>query len=559
MASSQPKTFSPTIRSRKAKGAAVSLEDNPTFAAQQTLRSKMTALAQVESPDVPGSQKIKPTNDGKEGLPASETYPTDALSSEDSSVARTATVTHSTATGMTRASMVTTQGVAPMSYLTEPTPVPQGNSHHSGGGSHLDNTAGSRAFLFDQSHPLRSMGQNTTDSTSGRERSSESRSPENNQHATNTDLNGSAGPPLGLSNSTLNSVYHSPSAPAAKDLPGDHSSKGPGTGPRDSALCQSNREAISRLGRLNLDSTELVNRDPLTNPPATASLFSRMGHRESTSLAEASSSESFAMPPSAPPYVLNHPSLNYSYGSQPLKSTGLLDKFERMPEYQESRGSEGSTSLLFNTSIFPSESLLASTDPRGDRHTQGMGSFGMDPLTLRRTSKGEGNSNLNAAFTSSEHNGYQMGRLTSGNVDSSGGDSFGLLTENVRKLSMSHDHLSVSDTSIGSGDRAINPTHDTMATRRHQAREASGRGMGPLVGRAQDELVSGDPHTRIETHLVLRALVTSKEAGVIIGKNGSNVARLRQLYGVKAGVSKAVSSVPDRILTVSGPYDQVAQ
>ncbi|RKP35406.1 hypothetical protein BJ085DRAFT_3917, partial [Dimargaris cristalligena] len=62
-----------------------------------------------------------------------------------------------------------------------------------------------------------------------------------------------------------------------------------------------------------------------------------------------------------------------------------------------------------------------------------------------------------------------------------------------------------------------------------------------------------------ETQLILRALVTSKEAGVIIGKNGTNVARLRHLFGVKAGVSKAVPNVPERILTVSGPHDMVAQ
>ncbi|KAJ1650325.1 RNA binding protein, heterogenous nuclear RNP-K like protein [Dispira simplex] len=558
MASSQPKTFSPTIRSRKAKATAVSLEDNPTFATQKTLRSKLTALAQDGSSDATGSNRTRPTNDERDGPPTTETYPSSVLSGEGSSIAHTTTITHSTTTGMTKASMVTTRDVPPVSYLTEPTPAPHDTSYHSGGGSRLNSTAGSRAFLFDQGHPLRAMGQSTTDSTSFRELSTEPRSSEDSQHTTDAGLNGSAGPPLGLGNSSLNSVYHSPLAPVAKDLPCDHASKASGTGPRDSALSQSNREAISRLGRLNLDSNELLGRDPLSNPPATASLFSRMNRRERASLTEESQSESFVMPPSAPPYTLNHPSLNYSYGNQPLKSTGLFDKFERMPEYQETRGTEGSTSLLFNTSTFPSESLLASTDPHGDRHSQGMGSFGMNPLTLRRVSKGEGSINPNAAFTSGEHNGHQMGRLASDNVDSSG-SSFGLLTENVRKLSMSHDHLSVSDTSIGSGDRAINPTYDTMTTRRHQAREASVRGMAPAVGRSQDELVSGDPHLRIETHLVLRALVTSKEAGVIIGKNGSNVARLRHLYGVKAGVSKAVSSVPDRILTVSGPYDQVAQ
>src|SRR5687768_134185 len=40
------------------------------------------------------------------------------------------------------------------------------------------------------------------------------------------------------------------------------------------------------------------------------------------------------------------------------------------------------------------------------------------------------------------------------------------------------------------------------------------------------------------SQLTLRALVSTKEAGVIIGKAGKNVAELRETTGVKAGVSK---------------------
>lgn len=53
--------------------------------------------------------------------------------------------------------------------------------------------------------------------------------------------------------------------------------------------------------------------------------------------------------------------------------------------------------------------------------------------------------------------------------------------------------------------------------------------------------------------LTLRAIVSSKEAGVIIGKAGKNVADLREETGVKAGVSKVVQGVHDRVLTVTGP------
>ncbi|KAF2668544.1 hypothetical protein BT63DRAFT_374759 [Microthyrium microscopicum] len=52
--------------------------------------------------------------------------------------------------------------------------------------------------------------------------------------------------------------------------------------------------------------------------------------------------------------------------------------------------------------------------------------------------------------------------------------------------------------------------------------------------------------------LTLRAIVSSKEAGVIIGKAGKNVADLREETGVRAGVSKVVPGVHDRVLTVTG-------
>ncbi|PGH11585.1 hypothetical protein AJ80_07055 [Polytolypa hystricis UAMH7299] len=59
--------------------------------------------------------------------------------------------------------------------------------------------------------------------------------------------------------------------------------------------------------------------------------------------------------------------------------------------------------------------------------------------------------------------------------------------------------------------------------------------------------------------LTLRAIVSSKEAGVIIGKAGKNVADLRDETGVKAGVSKVVQGVHDRVLTVTGPLQGTAK
>lgn len=69
-----------------------------------------------------------------------------------------------------------------------------------------------------------------------------------------------------------------------------------------------------------------------------------------------------------------------------------------------------------------------------------------------------------------------------------------------------------------------------------------------------------------DMQLTLRALVSTKEAGVIIGKAGKNVADLRDTTGVKAGVSKVVPGVHDRVLTITGSlssvvdaYTQIAQ
>lgn len=64
-----------------------------------------------------------------------------------------------------------------------------------------------------------------------------------------------------------------------------------------------------------------------------------------------------------------------------------------------------------------------------------------------------------------------------------------------------------------------------------------------------------DPNAQI----TVRALVSTKEAGVIIGKGGANVAELREKTGVKAGVSKVVQGVHDRVLSVTGTLEGISQ
>jgi heterogeneous nuclear rnp K-like protein 2 len=73
-----------------------------------------------------------------------------------------------------------------------------------------------------------------------------------------------------------------------------------------------------------------------------------------------------------------------------------------------------------------------------------------------------------------------------------------------------------------------------------------------------DVIVRTEEEYAIE-QITLRAIVSSKEAGVIIGKAGKNVADLRDETGVRAGVSKVVPGVHDRVLTVTGALAGIAK
>ncbi|CAG7921355.1 unnamed protein product [Penicillium olsonii] len=88
----------------------------------------------------------------------------------------------------------------------------------------------------------------------------------------------------------------------------------------------------------------------------------------------------------------------------------------------------------------------------------------------------------------------------------------------------------------------------------------------PMSDGLNDSLAEGELEAPLKTEeeysvseLTLRAIVSSKEAGVIIGKAGKNVADLRDETGVKAGVSKVVPGVHDRVLTVTGQLRSLAR
>lgn len=57
----------------------------------------------------------------------------------------------------------------------------------------------------------------------------------------------------------------------------------------------------------------------------------------------------------------------------------------------------------------------------------------------------------------------------------------------------------------------------------------------------------------------IRALVTTKEAGILIGMKGKNIQDMREASGAKMGISEQVQGVNERILNVNGPVDVVAK
>lgn len=106
-----------------------------------------------------------------------------------------------------------------------------------------------------------------------------------------------------------------------------------------------------------------------------------------------------------------------------------------------------------------------------------------------------------------------------------------------------------------SAQDSISPNGDDLVSNMDRVKIEDGE---PRLG------PDGEPAPRTDeeyaqAQLTLRAIVSSKEAGVIIGKGGKNVAELRDETGVKAGVSKVVQGVHDRVLTITGGCDAISK
>ncbi|KAF1806339.1 cytoplasm protein [Mucor lusitanicus] len=106
---------------------------------------------------------------------------------------------------------------------------------------------------------------------------------------------------------------------------------------------------------------------------------------------------------------------------------------------------------------------------------------------------------------------------------------------------------------------ANTPTSSSSNNNNSTANNTSSNNNNHFEDHFPEESFEDHSENHDDSGLTLRALVSTKEAGVIIGKGGKNVAEMRDTTGVKAGVSKVVQGVHDRVLTVSGTLEGVSK
>ncbi len=57
----------------------------------------------------------------------------------------------------------------------------------------------------------------------------------------------------------------------------------------------------------------------------------------------------------------------------------------------------------------------------------------------------------------------------------------------------------------------------------------------------------------------IRALVTSREAGIIIGKGGRNVQEIREETNARINITELIERSVERVLAISGTPDAIAK
>ncbi|KAH3687983.1 hypothetical protein WICPIJ_001045 [Wickerhamomyces pijperi] len=110
---------------------------------------------------------------------------------------------------------------------------------------------------------------------------------------------------------------------------------------------------------------------------------------------------------------------------------------------------------------------------------------------------------------------------------------------------------SLFDANFTSDQTSVPTTAATTTAPTSTTSAASAEDFDPSV------LPTNEPDTT--TKITTRVLVSVKEAGIIIGKQGSVIAGIREQTNVQAAVSSVVPGFLERILTVSGDIDSVAK
>ncbi|KAG9324136.1 hypothetical protein KVV02_003382 [Mortierella alpina] len=110
--------------------------------------------------------------------------------------------------------------------------------------------------------------------------------------------------------------------------------------------------------------------------------------------------------------------------------------------------------------------------------------------------------------------------------------------------------------------------HDSDSEDRRHKRAAVNDSNSSSPQRPQHRRRNSDDASRVKTDAAegdvppttaLRSIVSTKDAGVIIGKSGKNVSEIREQSGAKVTISEMIPGAYERILTVSGPLDTVAK
>jgi len=82
---------------------------------------------------------------------------------------------------------------------------------------------------------------------------------------------------------------------------------------------------------------------------------------------------------------------------------------------------------------------------------------------------------------------------------------------------------------------------------------------GDAMIKEAGERDAGQEDERPNPNISMRALINSKEVGLIIGKAGATVREIRDISGARVVVSEKVLGAIDRVVTVDGPLDTVAK